>query len=75
MSAVLHDVVLGGRYVDRFEKRNEEWRIARRSVIGDWFRSTASPQGGWTSFVTGSMPASNIGVGGSDDPSFALLAT
>jgi hypothetical protein len=25
---------LGGRYVDRFEKRNDEWRIAQRSVIG-----------------------------------------
>lgn len=26
----------GGRYVDRFEKRNGQWRIAHRQVIHDW---------------------------------------
>ena len=26
----------GGRYVDRFEKRGGEWRIAHRQVIHDW---------------------------------------
>ena len=25
-----------GRYVDRFERRNGEWRIGRREVIHDW---------------------------------------
>jgi SnoaL-like domain len=33
-----HDLVVAGRYVDRFEKRNDEWRIAQRSIIVDWFR-------------------------------------
>ena len=32
------DVFVGGRYVDRFEKRDDEWRIASRVVIIDWFR-------------------------------------
>lgn len=32
------DLLVGGRYVDRFEKRADEWRIARRTVIIDWFR-------------------------------------
>ncbi len=26
----------GGRYVDRFEKRADEWRIADRRVVHDW---------------------------------------
>jgi hypothetical protein len=26
----------GGRYVDRFEKRADEWRIAHRQVVVDW---------------------------------------
>jgi uncharacterized protein (DUF1330 family) len=26
----------GGRYVDRFEKRGGEWRIAHRQVVVDW---------------------------------------
>jgi len=27
-----------GRYLDRFERRNDEWRIAARMVVHDWFR-------------------------------------
>src|SRR4029453_5590094 len=30
------DLIAGGRYVDRFEKRNDEWRIAERLVGTDW---------------------------------------
>jgi len=32
------DVIGAGRYVDNFEKRGDEWRIARRMVVTDWFR-------------------------------------
>ncbi len=32
------DLMVGGRYVDRFQKRGDEWRIASRVVIIDWFR-------------------------------------
>ncbi len=28
----------GGRYVDRFEKRNARWAIAKRVVVYDWSR-------------------------------------
>ncbi len=28
----------GGRYVDRFERRNGQWRIAERNVVVDWQR-------------------------------------
>jgi hypothetical protein len=28
----------GGRYVDRFERRQGEWRIAERTVVVDWQR-------------------------------------
>ena len=30
------DLLTASRYVDRFERRNREWRIARRSLIQDW---------------------------------------
>lgn len=33
--------IFGGRYLDRFERRSGEWRIARRTVVHDW--STAVP--------------------------------
>jgi hypothetical protein len=31
-------VMVCGRYLDRFEKRNDEWRIAERLVVHDWFQ-------------------------------------
>jgi hypothetical protein len=37
-SGVATDLIVGGRYVDRFEKRDDEWRVASRVVIIDWFR-------------------------------------
>jgi hypothetical protein len=30
------DVCIGGRYLDRFEKRGGEWRIAERTMLYDW---------------------------------------
>jgi hypothetical protein len=35
-----------GRYLDRFERRGEEWRIAERLVVHDWFRESAET-GDW----------------------------
>ena len=32
------DVVIGGRYLDRLEKRGGEWRIAKRTMLYDWFQ-------------------------------------
>ena len=29
-------IPVGGRYLDRFERRNGEWRIAHRRVVIDW---------------------------------------
>jgi SnoaL-like domain len=33
------DFFYGGRYVDRLEKRNGIWRIAKRTVVMDWNRN------------------------------------
>lgn len=30
------DTIFGGRYLDEFEKRDDEWRISKRSYILDW---------------------------------------
>jgi hypothetical protein len=32
------DLVFAGRYVDRFECRDGEWKIAHRTVVHDWSR-------------------------------------
>ena len=33
-----YDTTVGGRYVDRFEKRDDVWKIAHRVVVMDWNR-------------------------------------
>jgi SnoaL-like domain len=32
------DMTLGARYVDRYERREGQWKIARRAVVYDWSR-------------------------------------
>jgi hypothetical protein len=36
------DLFISGRYVDRYEKRAGEWKIAYRSEINDWSRNDAA---------------------------------
>ena len=33
-----HDTVIGGRYLDVFEKRDGDWRIASRKMLYDWYQ-------------------------------------
>lgn len=32
------DSIAGLRYIDRFERRNDEWRIAHRAIVVEWNR-------------------------------------
>ena len=47
------DLLTSSRYVDRFERRDGEWRISRRSLIQDWKQllevaeSAPQPRPGW----------------------------
>jgi hypothetical protein len=40
MGAEERDTVIGGRYLDRLEKRGDEWRIAQRTMLYDWLKDT-----------------------------------
>jgi hypothetical protein len=59
-----HLVTVGGRYLDRFERRDGEWKIARRVVVIDW--SVVQP-------VERTFPSDGYRAGGRwpDDPSYA----
>lgn len=48
------DVIAGGRYVDRMEKREDEWRIIARHVVTDWFRQYPD-SADWSNGVMGLM--------------------
>ena len=39
----LVEVHMAGRYVDRFEKRDDEWRVADRIVVFDWVEERPAP--------------------------------
>lgn len=38
MGETERDLVMGGRYLDRFEQRQGEWRITQRTMLYDWFQ-------------------------------------
>jgi hypothetical protein len=42
---VVRQVLLCGRYCDRFEKRGDEWRVADRTVVYDWVETQSPPEG------------------------------
>jgi hypothetical protein len=40
---VEHEMIMGIRYLDRFEKRGGRWLIAHRQVVLDWSREELAP--------------------------------
>ncbi len=30
------DLIIGGRYLDKYEKRDDTWRISKRTIVTDW---------------------------------------
>lgn len=43
-AAPAQETFLCGRYVDRFEKRAGEWRVADRTVVYDWIEERTRPE-------------------------------
>lgn len=41
------DRIMGGRYVDRFERRDGVWRIARRQGVNEWLRYEPASERGF----------------------------
>jgi hypothetical protein len=67
------ETFLAGRYVDRFEKRGDEWRVAARTVVYDWVRPLGdAPAGSEAERFGRRMP---IGARKPDDPWYALIAS
>jgi len=62
------EVIIGGRYLDRYERRDGVWRILHRSLVTDTFEQRpVSPAGG---FIGKGVA---WGTKGLDDPVFARL--
>lgn len=61
--------VVGGRYVDRFEKRSGKWKIAQRAGIYDWIQVLDYTDGGLSK-----SPDAALGKWGSLDASLPVVA-
>lgn len=55
-------VTLWARYIDRFERRDGVWKIAKRALLVDWMRRDASPAG-WFK-----LPEAQLGKRNGTDP-------
>jgi hypothetical protein len=64
-------VLAVGRYLDQFEKRDDEWRIAERLVAHDWFNQNEGV-GDWSVGPFG-MTGLVRGVSGREDKSYSWL--
>jgi hypothetical protein len=61
------EVVMAGRYIDRFERRDGVWRIAARRGVHDWWRRAAATDEGLYD-----TPADWRGARDPSDPATAL---
>jgi SnoaL-like domain len=63
------NIAVGARYVDRLEKRDDEWRISRRTLVIDWSKSFPDPDPSAKSFVSYIVRGARM----PDDPSYEVL--
>jgi hypothetical protein len=65
------DVLIGGRYFDKYEKRNGIWKFSHRSIVADWaYPATPSAVNLEHPFLAGAY----IGAPGPADPSYAFFS-
>lgn len=67
---VVRQFLLVGRYCDAFEKRDGEWRVARRTVVYDWVEEQTPPDGSDAERFGLRQP---VGAAFPNDPVYALL--
>ncbi|MFB9267660.1 nuclear transport factor 2 family protein [Bradyrhizobium erythrophlei] len=68
---VVRQFLIAGRYCDLFEKRDGEWRVARRVVVFDWVDEQSAPTESEEVRFGPRMP---IGARRPDDPVYQILA-
>ncbi|MCI5074468.1 nuclear transport factor 2 family protein [Oricola sp.] len=63
------EVVTGSRSLDRYRRRQGEWRFLSRSITLDWAQKRPVDRSAYEDFAAGSPP----GKAGPDDLSYSLL--
>lgn len=72
-AAQTRETFMAGRYLDRFEKRQGEWRIAARTVVYDWLEERERPELAQGDARFGAR--SPVGAAWPLDPVYAFLET
>ena len=66
-----YDVLIGGRYFDKYEKRDGVWKFSHRSIVADW-AYPASPSA--VNLEHPFLAGAHIGKPGPGDPSYAFFS-
>lgn len=61
------DLLIGGRYLDRYTKRNGEWKFSERAVLADWATLNEPSR---VRLEHPMISGSHIGRPGSSDPAY-----
>lgn len=64
------DVLIGGRYFDKYERRNGEWKYSHRAVVADWVKVDEPST---VNLEHPMIAGSRIGKPGPEDPSYAFF--
>jgi SnoaL-like protein len=65
------DLVVGGRYLDKYEKRHGTWKIIERTIVTDWAKVTDPSAMDLSHPITKDTVK---GKPGADDPSFGFFS-
>ena len=66
----LDEILIGGRYLDRYERRDGVWKFAHRVVLMDWAETRKANPETYAHQVVGQPH----GLGSAADPSYAALS-
>ena len=66
----LFDLLIGGRYLDKYEKREAAWKFAHRAVLADWVHVNDPSH---VQLEHPLIQGSHIGRGDADDPSYQVF--
>ena len=64
------DLLIGGRYFDKYEKRQGEWKFSHRAVVADWTHINEQSR---VDLEHPLVAGSHIGKPGEDDPSYEFF--
>jgi hypothetical protein len=65
------DLVIGGRYLDKYEKRDGTWKIIERTIVTDWAQVTDPSAMDFSHPITKDTLKGTLDA---DDPSFAFFS-